>query len=168
MTASDHLSEQQGAMQYLHGTAARVRRGSMIVPGKSANFESAADVDTAGSSDTGREHAFATTELDEAYRYAENARWKRMARNMGRAQKSMPEGLSPGEQGRRLEAAASGRRTRGHVYEVEPVGHVEPDPEDSRPEAGLEPQSFQSKEGFRVVGRVPYRQARQAFNNRRK
>jgi hypothetical protein len=96
MAASDHLSPDQ----FLHGTAARLRRGDLIVPGHGDNYPGQGEPDK-------HEHVYATTSMDDARDHAYNA--------------FHSGGVSP------LQAEMSGRAM--NVYSVDFTGPHEADPE---------------------------------------
>lgn len=111
-----------------HGTAANMRPGDMIVPGHRANFDRGAE---GGSLDASGEHAFATSSVADAEKYARNA---------------------AGIQEVRGSAGATPR-----VFRVQPVGPVQSDAEDySRQDPSYTPDSFQSRQGFRVLHELQF------------
>ena len=126
-----------------HGTAAKLKPGSLIVPGKKGNYpdHSSGVVAAHGKTmDEAHEHVFATEELHYAYSAAKIA------------------------QGNRGTASA-----RAHVYRVEPTGPVQADAEDEDYRTGYseEPSlgAYQSKRPLRVLNEVQFSVAQEAHRS---
>lgn len=127
-----------------HGTAARLKPGSMIKPGQAPNFGTpgARLNDYGTTADVHRENAFAGTDLAGAHRFARIAQEMRNQRT-GRTD------------------------ARANVYNVQPVGPIQTDPEDSDAREGYadpdEPHAFQSKQGFKVLNKVQFGEHQEAY-----
>lgn len=126
-----------------HGTAARLKPGSLINPGHAQNFAPGM------SADTKRENVFATNTLVNAYHYAKTA--KEVRENRGSAAKGS---------------------VRAHVYRVQPTGPVSYDREDEDARTGYsepgtdEPElQFQSRHPLRVLHEVQFGAARKAYQD---
>ena len=119
-----------------HGTAARMRPGNLIQPGKPANFEGYATNTGHGmTQDIHHTHVFATRNLHDAYRFA-----------------MVAQEHHPGSQ--------------AAVYEVQPTGPVQTDPEDVDARTGYGgAESFQSKHPLRVLNKIQFSQARDAYKD---
>lgn len=125
-----------------HGTSARLKPGSQIEPGRPSNFPPGSE--HGSTMDTNAEHVFATQNLHDAYRFARVAQ----ERNGGRAA----------------------------VYKVQPTSSVQTDAEDADtrggyntdPETGqsyAELGAFQSKKPLRVLNKVQFSKAKEAYRS---
>lgn len=133
-----------------HGTASRMRPGTMITPGRPSNYE---DV----TADTDAEHVFATNDLTTAWHHAQNAS---SIRNAGKV--VYRRGMSPDDFGENPENVPRPiyRPSAPRVYPVTPTGDVHVDQEAldagqtaPDPDAEDPADAFQSRHPFRVTGR---------------
>lgn len=123
-----------------HGTSSRLKPGSLITPGKSANFEPYENGFGNGNTlDVNHEHVFATPHLHDAYRYAKVSQ--------------------------EVQSSQRGTRRGAHVYEVQPTGPVQTDAEDSdsRHSYSDQAESFQSKTPYRVLRALPIAHAQEEY-----
>lgn len=126
-----------------HGTAAKLKPGSLIRPGQHPNFGTrGANFGHGISADVNREHVFATGNLADAYRYA------RIAQQSGNWNTDY---------------------ARPHVYRVQPTGPVQADAEDADYRAGYSDtpdlEAYQSKQPYRVLSRVQFPEAKEAYRS---
>lgn len=131
-----------------HGTAARLKPGSLISPGRNPNFGTNGQNWGNGQSlDTKRENVFATPSMANAFNYAQNAREMRETR--GNVTKG---------------------NGRAYVYRVQPTGPVSFDKEDvdarhGYNDPGDETTQFQSRHPLRVLHPVQFHEAQEAYRS---
>lgn len=120
-----------------HGTAARLKPGSLITPGRPQNYDPYVNTGYGKTQDINREHVFAASELHYAHSAARVAQERRKMRN-------------PSSYG------------RAYVYRVQPTGPVQSDAEGDR---GAEDyvENFQSKRPFRVLSRIQFGEHQEAY-----
>lgn len=134
-----------------HGTASKLKPGSIIRPGKQQNYSPEGGPDTTGNghgrtADVNKQHAFATSSMHLAHSAARVAQENRQS------------GVT-GPRGGNADA-------RPYVYKVEPVGPVQSDAEDVDHRAGYSMEhngEVQSKQGFRVLHPVQFHEHQEAY-----
>jgi hypothetical protein len=128
--------------ELFHGTAARLQPGSLIQPGKPANFDGENSNGHGKTDDVNHERVYATANMHDAYRFSRIAQETR--RNNGSTS------------------------ARAHVYRVEPAGPMQADSEDDDYSAGYNDTgvpdlgAYQSKQPLRVLNEVQFSEAKEA------
>lgn len=121
MSAEDNVSPALFGQLY-HGTAGRMRKGTMITPGRASNYPGV-------TYDTRAEHVFATDDPMEAWGHAVNASQRKNAGKVYYRRGMDPEDLGADPRDLSTMPRPLYRPSAPRVYPVKPTGPIQGDPE---------------------------------------